>query len=188
MPLTDAEKSALLNAEIGKHAAKSTVEQAKRGWLFRIVPAAVILILVILYATQEVTNIPVYSLVGAGSEESSVAYSSSSLLMARVILGVIMAVICGFLWKLFTEQGGPGGFLVGSDEAASSSVVRTEDLLEQEARQRASIAEASIARLSSTNEGSAKTTTQASKPSPASSKKVAPGTYTNQLGSEGIMT
>lgn len=134
------DENQLLQMELGKHAAKQNASQATRGWLYRIVPAAIILILVIVYSAQEVTGIPVYTIVGAGSQADA-NFSSSKLLMARVILGVIMALICAFLWKLFHEQGGPGGFLVGSDDEAAQGVVQTEETLKADALQKAKLAE-----------------------------------------------
>lgn len=125
--ISDQEKQQIFQTEQAKHAVRSTAEQARNGWLYRILPAGIILIMIIVYSVQQVTGIPVYSIIGGnGAEQEN--YSGSSLLMARAILGVIIIMIILYLWHSWQESGSPAAFLVG-EELAQNPLNQTEDII-----------------------------------------------------------
>lgn len=88
-------------------------KSARRGWLLRILPAAVLIIAVTLGGLQMATGIPVQA-VFAGDPTDR--YSSSKIFLARMILLAVLVTIAYWLYKTYKSGGSTvSGFLVGKN-------------------------------------------------------------------------
>ena len=106
------------NKEIAKSAVMAQARAARRGWLLRILPAAILLIVLTLGGVQLATGIPVQDVFTGDTEGAS--YSSGKLTMARMIVLGVLLVVAYWLYETYREGGKTvSGALVGGDLAAN---------------------------------------------------------------------
>lgn len=114
-PLSNEDVTYEYDRAIGKAAVMAQAKSARRGWLLRILPAAVLIIAVTLGGLQMATGIPVQA-VFAGDPTDK--YSSNSILMARMIVFTVLVTITYWLYKTYKSAGNTvSGFLLGENLA-----------------------------------------------------------------------
>ena len=122
--------------ELQKIASDSLSRQARRGWLFRILPATIVLSLILFFAIQQVTGVPVYTILGADSDDKKdkdgdklEKYSGTKVMLARVMIGALLCCIGYFLYNMYKDSSSAAAFTIGENFAPSvgtrDSIVQT---------------------------------------------------------------
>ena len=117
--------------ELTAASVKSQSQEARKGWLFRILPLSLILLAVAFWAIQLATGIPLTEIF-SGDEDpnqttvdpktgkvTKVTYSSSKIFLARGILLLVVLLIVYFLVSTYRSSGGFTGLLLGKKAAMS---------------------------------------------------------------------
>ena len=117
--------------ELTAASVKSQAQEARKGWLFRILPLSLILLAVAFWAIQLATGIPLTEIF-SGDEDptqttvdpktgktTKVTYSSSKIFLARGILLLVVLLIVYFLVSTYRSSGGFTGLLLGKKAAMS---------------------------------------------------------------------
>ena len=122
--------------EMQKIASDSLSRQARRGWLFRILPATIILSLILFFAIQQLTGVPVYTILGADSDDKKdkdgdelEKYSGTKVILARAMIGILLCCIGYFLYNMYKDSSSAAAFTIGENFAPSigtrDSIVQT---------------------------------------------------------------
>jgi hypothetical protein len=105
------------NKAFAKEGIKSQARAAYRGWIYRILPAGILIIAITLGGVQMATGVPVQD-VFTGSKIDDAAHKK--VLAARIIVGVVLFVVVTWLYKTYRDSGKTmSGFLLGGELATN---------------------------------------------------------------------
>ena len=127
-------EKAAMNAELSRLMAK----QGSSGWITRIIPIGIVLLLLLLFVLQKTLHIPVFTALGLGCNRdgkdddadcaTEANYTSEQLGIARVLLLIFILGVVYFLYDIFSGGAGSaiGGVNATSPQLQMSNVVANE--------------------------------------------------------------